>query len=109
MEDSKDENIVQNEDKDVAKPELEDTIDVKTNEVTEEPPEVDLDKNIEEDIGETQEESEEEESQGTETEPSTQPMTNRSEDEDKRVEVGIKWPQFSCLKATFYRRTLKVF
>ena len=89
MEDSKDENIVQNEDKDVAMPEIEDTIDVKTNEVTEEPPEVDLDKNIEEDIGETQEESEEEESQGTETEPSTQPMTNRSEDEDKRVEVGF--------------------
>ena len=93
MEDSKDENIVQNEDKDVAKPEIEDTINVKTNEVTEEPPEDDLDKNLEE----TPEESEEEESQRTETEPSTQPMTSRSEDEDKRVEVGIEWSQLSKL------------
>ena len=88
MEESK-ENIVQNEAKEVTTPELEDKIDVDTDEVKEEQPEIDLDKNICGDVREreNQEESEEEESQGTETEQSTQPMTSRAEDEDKRLEV----------------------
>ena len=89
MEESKEENIVQDDDKEVTTPELKDNIDVNTDEVTEEKPEIDLelDKNVCGDIEETQEESEEEESQATETEQSTQPMTNRSEYEDKRLEV----------------------
>jgi len=88
MEESKEKNIVQNEAKEVTTPELEDKIDVDTEEVTEEQPEIDLDKNICGDVREreNQEESEEEESQGTETEQSTQPMTSRAEDEDKRLE-----------------------
>ena len=72
MEESNEENTFQNEDKDVTKPETEDNMNVKTVEVTEEPPEVDLDKNIEEDIGETQEESEEEESPQNRCKPSTE-------------------------------------
>ena len=88
MEKSKDEEIVQNGDKNVLKPESDDNVDV-SREVTEEHPETDLNiRNIGEDIGDVQEDgSEEEESQATETEPTTQPMTNRSEDDDKRVEV----------------------
>ena len=88
MEKSKDEDIVQNGDQNVLKPESDDKVDVRR-EVTEEHPETDLNiRNIGEDIGDTQEDgSEEEESQATETEPTTQPMTNRSEDDDKREEV----------------------
>lgn len=108
MEESKEEHILQSEDKEVTTPELEDKIDV-TNEVTEEQPEIDLDKNVCGDIGETQEESEEEESQGTETEQSTQPMTSRSEDEDKRLEVCFKLSHSSCLKPTFHRMTPRAF
>ena len=52
MEESKEENNEQSEDKEVTTPELEDKIDV-TNEVTEEQPEIDLDKNVCGDIGET--------------------------------------------------------
>ena len=88
MEKSKDEDIVQNGDQNVLKPESDDKVDVRR-EVTEEHPETDLNiRNIGEDIGDVQEDgSEEEESQATETEPTTQPMTNRSEDDDKREEV----------------------
>ena len=88
MEKSKDEDIVQNGDQNVLKPESDDKVDVR-GEVTEEHPETDLNiRNIGEDIGDVQEDgSEEEESQATKTEPTTQPMTNRSEDDDKRVEV----------------------
>ena len=88
MEKSKDEDIVQNGNQNVPKPESDDKVDV-SREVSEEHPETDLNiRNIGEDIGDTQEDgSEEEESQATETEPTTQPMTNRSEDDDKRVEV----------------------
>ena len=70
-------------------PDSEIKLDVSTNMVTEEQQKTDLDKNIGEDIGDLQEESEEEESQGTETEPTTQPMTSRSEDEERRDEVGV--------------------
>ena len=70
-------------------PDSEIKLDVSTNMVTEEQQKTDLDKNIGEDIGDLQEESEEEESQGTETEPTTQPMTSRSEDEERRDEVGL--------------------
>ena len=88
MEKSKDEDIVQNGDQNVLKPESDDKVDVRR-EVTEEHPETDLNiRNIGEDIGDVQVDgSEEEESQATETEPTTQPMTNRSEDDDKREEV----------------------
>ena len=111
MEESKEENIVQDDDKEVTTPELRDNIDVNTDEVTEEKPEIDLEleKNVCEDIEETQEESEEEESQATETEQSTQPMTSRSEDEDKRLEVGFKLSHFSYLKPTFHRMTPRAF
>ena len=91
MEKSKDEDIVQNGDQNVPKPESDDKVDV-SREVSEEHPETDLNiRNIGEDIGDVQEDgSEEEESQATETEPTTQPMTNRSEDDDKREEVYIE-------------------
>jgi len=83
MEESNEENTFQNEDKDVTKPETEDNINVKTVEVTEEPPDIDLEKNVVENIGDIQGESKEEESQRTEIEP-TQPMTNHYENEDSR-------------------------
>ena len=102
---------MQNEAKEVTTPELEDKIDVDTDEVKEEQPEIDLDKNICGDVREreNQEESEEEESQGTETEQSTQPMTSRAEDEDKRLDVGVKLSIFSSLTPTFHRMTPKAF
>jgi len=84
MEESNEENTFQNEDKDVTKPEPEDKVGVKIVEVTEEPPDIDLEKNVVENIGDIQGESKEEESQRTEIEPNTEPMTNSSEDEDNR-------------------------
>ena len=97
MEESNEENTFQNEDKDVTKPEPEDKVGVKIVEVTEEPPDIDLEKNVVENIGDIQGESKEEESQMTEIEPNTEPMTNSSEDEDNREAVGLKFKwSISC-------------
>ena len=90
MEESNEENTFQNKDKDVTKPE---TFDVKTVEVTEEPLDIDLEKNVVENIGDIQGE----ESQRTEIEPNTQPMTNHSENEDSKEAVGFKWSISCCL------------
>ena len=102
MEESNEENTFQNEDKDVTKPETEDKIYVKSVEVTEEPPDIDLEKNVVENIVDIQGESKEEESQKTEIEPNTKPMSNHTEDEDNREAVGFKWSISCCYNPLLY-------
>ena len=92
MEESNEENTFQNEVMDVTKPETE----------TEEPPDIDLEKNVVENIVDIQGESKEEESQKTEIEPNTKPMSNHTEDEDNREAVGFKWSISCCYNPLLY-------
>ena len=96
MEESKEDNLVLNEDKDVTKPETEEQSDIdldKNNEEnvkedknvtepeTEVKPDIDLDKNNDENM--------KEEESTAEIEPSTQLISTHTEDEEKKIEVGF--------------------